>query len=242
MYKKRTVYQVLVEAGLVKSKKEAVALARNNKIIVDGNVVVSLHYQFNPRKKKILVDGKEVKLEDKRNYFIFNKPEGVVTTKENILNFLKNHVDKDSLCSYYPVGRLDKDTSGLLIITNDGGLGNKILNPRQKILKVYEVIVSGKLNDEIVKNISEGVEIELEENGVVKKYKTLPARIKIINKDIVKIGISEGKKRQVRRMFHAVGCKVLKLKRVKIGNLELGDLNSGEIKKISRDELFRLIF
>ncbi len=242
MYKKRTVYQVLVEAGLVRSKKDAVVLARSNKIVVDGEIITSLHYQFNPRKRKILVNGKLVKLEDKRRYFVFNKPEGVITTKENILSFLKNSVDRSSLFSFYPVGRLDKDTSGLLVITNDGRLGNKILNPKRKILKVYEVVISDKLNDDVIRKFSEGVEINLEENGVVRKYRTLPARIKIIDDFKVEVEISEGKKRQVRRMFQAGGCKVLKLKRVSIGNLELGDLKSGEVKEISRDDLFKLIF
>ena len=88
-YKKRTIYQIIVEAGLVESKKQAVDLARNEKIIVDGLPITSLHYQVNPRKSKITVNEKEIKLEDKRRYFILNKSKGVITTKENILKFLK---------------------------------------------------------------------------------------------------------------------------------------------------------
>ncbi|PIN80373.1 hypothetical protein COV11_04150 [Candidatus Woesearchaeota archaeon CG10_big_fil_rev_8_21_14_0_10_30_7] len=130
-YKKRTVYQILVEAGLVKSKKEALILARSNKIVLNDKTITSLHYQVNPRKSKIIVNGKELKLEDKRKYFVFNKPEDLVTTKENILPFLKGKVKSEDLFSFYPVGRLDKNTTGLLIITNDGRFGNKILNPKK---------------------------------------------------------------------------------------------------------------
>ncbi|MBI2565032.1 rRNA pseudouridine synthase [Candidatus Woesearchaeota archaeon] len=245
-YRKRTIYQIIVEAGLVKSKKQALDLVRNEKVAVNGLPITSLHYQVNPRKSKIFVNNKEIKLEDKRRYFIFNKPKGLITTKENILKFLKNHVKSEELLAYYPVGRLDKDTTGLLIITNDGRLGNKILNPKQKITKTYEVIVLGKVNDADLDRLRTGVEIELEENSKITKYKTQSAKINIIgfgeNTAKIEVCISEGKKRQVRRMFEALNFKILDLKRTKIGELELGDLNVGEIKEMPMQELFKAVF
>ncbi len=245
-YKKRTIYQILVEAGLIKSKNQAVDLARNEKIIVDGLPITSLHYQVNPRKSKITVDKKEIKLWDKRRYFILNKPKGVITNKENILKLLKSNVKDEELFSYYPVGRLDKNTTGILIITNDGRLGNKILNPKQKISKTYEAIVSGKLSDKAIEQLEKGVEITLEENGVITKYKTQPAKIRILDfKDKqtkVEVIITEGKKRQVIRMFKAINYRVIELKRTKIGKLALEDLKTGEVKEIPRQELFKLVF
>jgi len=245
-YKKRTIYQIIVEAGLVESKKQAVDLARNEKIIVDGLPITSLHYQVNPRKSKITVNEKEIKLEDKRRYFILNKSKGVITTKENILKFLKGKVKDQELFSYYPIGRLDKDTTGLLIITNDGRLGNKILNPKQKIAKTYEAIVSGKLNDNAIEQLEKGVEISLEEDGKITKYRTQPAQIIILDfKDKqtrVEIIITEGKKRQIIRMFKSVNYRVIELKRTKIGRLELDNLNIGEVKEIPRQEFFKLVF
>ena len=244
-YKKRTVYQILVEAGLVKSKKEALLIARRNKIVLNDKTITSLHYQVNPRKSKIIVNGKEIKLEDKRKYFVFNKPEDLVTTKENILPFLKGKVKSEDLFSFYPVGRLDKNTTGLLIITNDGRFGNKILNPKQKIPKTYEAVIEGKISDAVIKKLEEGIDIQLEENDGIVKYHTLPSKIKILSTNkhpIVEIIISEGKKRQVKRMFEAINCKVLKLKRVKIGKFELKNLSIGEVKEIPKFELFKALF
>jgi len=245
-YKKRTIYQIIVEAGLVESKKQAVDLARNEKIIVDGLPITSLHYQVNPRKSKITVNEKEIKLEDKRRYFILNKPKGVITTKENILKLFKGHIKNEELFAYYPIGRLDKNTTGLLIITNDGRLGNKILNPKQKIAKTYEAIVSGKLSDNAIEQLEKGVEISLEEDGKITKYRTQPAQIIILDfKDKqtrVEIIITEGKKRQIIRMFKSVNYRVIELKRTKIGRLELDNLKIGEVKEIPRQEFFKLVF
>src|SRR3989344_602885 len=245
-YKKRTIYQIIVEAGLVESKKQAVDLARNEKIIVDGLPITSLHYQVNPRKSKITVNEKEIKLEDKRRYFILNKPKGVITTKENILKLFKGHIKNEELFAYYPIGRLDKNTTGLLLITNDGRLGNKILNPKQKIAKTYEAIVSGKLSDNAIEQLEKGVEISLEEDGKITKYRTQPAQIIILDfKDKqtrVEIIITEGKKRQIIRMFKSVNYRVIELKRTKIGSLELDNLNIGEVKEIPRQEFFKLVF
>ncbi|MBI4918724.1 rRNA pseudouridine synthase [archaeon] len=244
-YKKRTIYQILVEAGLVKSNKDAVDLARSKKVVVNGKTITSLHHQTNPRKSQIIVDGREIKLEDKRKYFIFNKPKGLLTTKEDILPFLKGIVKEEELFAFYPVGRLDKNTTGLLIITNDGRLGDKILNPKQKIPKTYETVVERRLSEESIRKLEAGVEIKLEENGEISKYHTLPSKIKILSindNTKLEITISEGKKRQVRRMFETVKHEVLELKRIKIGKLELENLKSGEIKELPRHDLFKALF
>ncbi|MBI5066579.1 rRNA pseudouridine synthase [Candidatus Woesearchaeota archaeon] len=246
MYKKRTIYQILVEAGLVKSKKEALDIVRSERIKVEDKIVTSLHFQLNPRKKKITLDDKEINLEDRRKYFVINKPEGVITTKENMLEFLKDFVGKEELYSFYPVGRLDKETTGLLILTNDGRFGDKVLNPKQKIPKTYEVTIKGQVHPEALEDLEFGVVIELEENGIVTDYQTLPADVKVLSSDKVitkiEIKIMEGKKRQVRRMVEALGYEVLNLKRTKIGKLELGNLKPCEIKEIPRYEIYKKLF
>jgi len=116
---------------------------------------------------------------------------------------------------------------------------------QKKIPKTYEAVIEGKISDAVIKKLEEGIDIQLEENDGIVKYHTLPSKIKILSTNkhpIVEIIISEGKKRQVKRMFEAINCKVLKLKRVKIGKFELKNLSIGEIKEISKLELFKALF
>lgn len=243
MAKKFRIYQILAESGMVRSKKEAVVLARAGKISVDGKKIESLHYQINPKKKKITVDGKEINLILEKKYFILNKPKGIETTKENILKLIedKKTVDSKILPTMYPVGRLDKETTGLLIVTNDRKLGNKILNPESKLKKVYIARINRKIDDFEIDKLRKGVFIDLEENGVITKYKTKPAEINL--KDgFVEVIISEGKKRQVRRMFESIKCKVLELKRTAIGKLQLGELKEKEFTEFKKDDIYSLLF
>lgn len=239
MTKKFRIYQLLVEAGLIKSKKEAVELARTGKITVDSQKIESLHYQINPKKRKLFLNGKEVQTITEQKYFILNKPKGVETTKENILKLVeqKKIVSQEFLPTLYPVGRLDKETTGLLIITNDRKLGNKVLNPEFKLKKTYIAKINRKITDFEIDNLRKGITISLEENGVFSKYKTKPAEINPKG-EFVEVIISEGKKRQVRRMFEAINCTVIELKRIAIGKLHLGDLREGEFKEYKKSELY----
>ncbi|MEK6857214.1 MAG: pseudouridine synthase [Nanoarchaeota archaeon] len=239
MAKKFRIYQLLVEAGLIKSKKEAVELARTGKITVDGNKIESLHYQINPKKKKLLVNNKEVEIILEQNYFMINKPKGIETTKENILKLMeqKKIISQKILPTMYPIGRLDKETTGLLIVTNDRKLGNKVLNPEFKLKKTYVAKINRKINDLEIDKLRKGVVINLEENGIITKYQTKPAEINPKG-EIVEVILSEGKKRQVRRMFEAIGCNVLELKRVAIGKLHIGELKEGEFKEYKKSDLY----
>ena len=234
--KKWRVYQLLVAAGLVKSKSEAVVLARQGKITVNGDEMQSLHYQVHPFKDDIRVNGKKIELKENRQYFILNKPAGIETTKESILRFLKGKVQAQTLNSFSPVGRLDKDTKGLLIITNDGRLGRRILNPKTKRWKKYIVGFEGKLTEEEAEQLRNGITINVEE----KPYKTLPAQV-TLGKD-VHVSIVEGKKRQVRKMLQALGHPVHTLKRVAIAKLLLGDLKEGDVKEYTKEEMYKLLF
>lgn len=239
--KKWRIYQFLSSMGVVKSKKQAVELARAGRITVDGRVMESLHYQVNPVKQVIKVDGERIELKENRRYFVFHKPQGIVCTKESILEFF----DVPEKASMTPVGRLDKDSSGLLIVTNDGRLVQRVLNPRTKRKKVYEVVVEGRMVDDAAQRLRDGVWIRTVIRDEEKKYKTLPADVRIMrtNKNsTLHISIIEGKKRQVRKMCEAVGFPVVSLKRVSIAKLALGKLKPGEYREFSKEDIYRLLF
>lgn len=244
--KKWRLYQILVASGIVKSKYDAAMLARAGKITVDGKIMESLHYQVNPFKADVRVNGKKVELKENRRYFVLNKPEGIETTKENMFKFLKGKVSVEILYSFAPVGRLDKDTTGLLILTNDGKLARKVLDPKTKRYKTYVAFVEGKISEEDCEKLRKGVKILVEDEEGEHEYTTLPAKAIILKSTIteseLEISIFEGKKRQIKKMCKAVGHAVKKLKRISIAKLELGALKSGEVEEYSKEEIYRLLF
>ena len=172
---------------------------------------------------KVFADKKEVRLNQKKVYLAYNKPVGVITTtdkraKDNII-FKINYPVR-----VYPVGRLDVNTSGLILLTNDGSVVNKILKGREKVEKEYEVIVD--------KKITKGFLTALEQGVILEGHKTLPAKIRRLSDKKFSIVIVEGKNRQVRRMVSKFGFEVSKLKRVRIGGLKLENLDIAENEHI----------
>jgi pseudouridine synthase len=244
--KKWRLYQLIAASGLVKSKEDAVRLAREGKITVNENVMESLHYQVHPFKDDIRVEGKKIEFKENRRYFVLNKPKGVETTKQQMLKFLHGKVDDKEIRSFAPVGRLDKESTGLLILTNDGRLGRRVLDPLTKRAKVYRATVKGKITEEEAEKLRKGVRIMIEVNERPRPYTTLPAQVRIIraayDQSEVELSITEGKKRQVRKMLKAVGHEVTRLQRVAIAKLQLGALKPGEVKEYPKDEMYRLLF
>ena len=169
---------------------------------------------------------------DEFGYFMLNKPAGVISATEDIsqktvLDFFKDEPYKN----LYPVGRLDKDTEGLLLITNDGPLGHHLLSPKKHVPKTYYAKLAQGLSREDIDALEKGVDIG-------EKNLTLPAKIEVIEETAVHITITEGKFHQVKRMFEAVSNKVLYLKRISMGSLILDDsLNLGEYRKLTDDEI-----
>ncbi|MFN4234829.1 MAG: pseudouridine synthase [Bacteroidia bacterium] len=189
-------------------------------------------------------------------YFIIHKPYGMLSqfskdgnnaTLSDLFNFPKD---------VYPVGRLDSDSEGLLILTNDKNLNYKLLQPKFKHRRTYWVQVDGAINNEALEKLQKGVIIKI--NG--KDYKTLPSEVRILENPInidernppirfrkniptswIELTLTEGKNRQVRKMTAAVGFPTLRLIRVKIKQLELFPMRSGEVKEISRNEIYRLL-
>lgn len=225
--------KVLAQAG-VASRREAEKMILNGRIKVDGKVIKELGTKVDPEKNDIEVDDRSISKSEKKVYYLLNKPKGCVTTMKDPRGRLTvNDLLKDIDERVYPVGRLDYDTTGVLIITNDGELANALAHPKKEIDKYYHALVQGVPSNEALKRLRDGVQLE---DG-----KTAPAKIRVLeikgNKSWLEIIIHEGKNRQVKRMCEAISHKVLRLKRTRFGPLEVNDLASGKIRTLKDREI-----
>jgi len=227
--------KILAKAGIA-SRRQAEQLIRDGRIRLNGQVVSEMGLKVDPTRDTITCDGKQINLENKI-YILLNKPAGYVTTLADpqgrpVVSDLVAHIP----LRLFPVGRLDLETEGALLMTNDGELGNAILHPRFEINKTYEATVMGSPSTAKLKLLEQGIEIE----GV----KTRPAAIRVLKRHqdqtVVEIIIHEGKKRQVRKMFQAIHHRVLYLKRTAYGNLRLGALPVGKYRLLTPDDLKRI--
>ena len=209
----------IAECGVC-SRRSADTLIKNGKVYVNRKKVVDLGTKIDETNDEVTINNEKIKKEEKLVYLMLNKPKGYVTTSKEQFN-RKSVMDLINLnLRVYPIGRLDMYTEGLLLLTNDGEFANCMMHPKNKVKKTYIVKVSGNITDDKIERLKKGVDI----GG----YITKPAQIrKKQNKDEIEIIISEGKNRQVRKMCDAVGLKVLNLKRIKIGNVNLGNLKKG---------------
>jgi pseudouridine synthase len=201
---------------------------------VNGVTVTELGTKVDPGKDKVEYAGKVIRPAEEKAYIMLHKPDGYITSSKDQFG----RPDVSSLVAdfpgrLYPVGRLDYDTSGLLIMTNDGDLAYKLTHPKYEVDKVYIARIQGKLDKDAITRLEAGVEIE----GRV----TAPAKISVV-KDwgesmSVKVTIHEGRNRQVRKMLDAVGSKVMALKRVATGRLFLGELPKGQYRRLTNSEI-----
>lgn len=227
--------KVISNCGIA-SRRKAEILIAEGRVSVDGKVVTELGTKVSVN-SVIEVDG--VKIEkDPKVYYLLNKPRGVVTTAKDELG-RKTVVDLiETEKRIYPVGRLDYDTTGLLILTNDGDFTNALLHPKNKINKTYIAKINGILTPSDIMKLKKGLYID--------SYKTSPARVKTRKIDkknqnsFVEITIHEGKNHQIKKMIEEVGFEVLKLKREKIEFLTLEGLNSGEYRLLNTKEVKKL--
>ena len=222
----------IAQSGLTSRRKADQLIAAGN-VKINGIVVKELATEVLPD-DRVEVNGSPISLQRKMVYYMLNKPVGYVTTLSDekgrpIVTDLLGDVTE----RVFPVGRLDYNTSGLLIMTNDGELANKLAHPRHKIYKTYRAEVTGVLSDERVAKLRKGVDI----GGFI----TSPARVRVLKQTkgyaVAEIEICEGKYRQVRRMFKAVGNKVVALQRVAMGELYLGRLMEGHYRKLTPEEI-----
>lgn len=217
----------------IASRRKCEELILSGKVKVNGVVVTELGVKVNGNKDKIEYNGKIIKPEEKKVYILLNKPEGYITSvkdeknRKTVLDIVK--VEE----RIYPIGRLDYDSSGLLLLTNDGYIYNKIIHPRVEITKKYIAVVQGEFKKQELEKFKKGVDI----GG----YITAKAEIKVLkyedDKTTVEIGIHEGKNRQIRKMCAALNHNVLALKRISIGKIKLGNLKRGEYRDLTREEL-----
>ncbi|SHJ06353.1 ribosomal small subunit pseudouridine synthase A [Geosporobacter subterraneus DSM 17957] len=217
------------------TRKEIKGIVKKGWVLVNQNVVKDSSRHVDPYQDKIIVNGEEL-IYKEYIYIMMNKPQGVISASfdpriETVVDLLP---EKYQIYDPFPIGRLDKDTEGLLLISNDGKLSHELLSPKKHIPKTYFAIVDGKVDEEDVARFNEGVVLE---DG----YKTLPGQLRILKSaelSEIELTIYEGKFHQVKRMFLAVGKTVTYLKRISMGNLKLDEnLELGEFRELTEEEL-----
>ena len=225
---------VLSGAGIASRRRLADAI-KQGRVSVNGEVITDFRHPVNREKDYIALDGQPVGLEAQEPvYLILNKPKGVLSTlsdergRSTVIELLPARYRNLRL---YPVGRLDRDSTGLLLLTNDGRLTHRLTHPRFEHEKEYLVHIKGKLARDELKKLALGLELEdgRTSPAVIKEAKSPPYNYSVT--------IHEGKKRQLRRMFAALGHEVLALKRVRLGELKLGDLKEGEVREVGEGEV-----
>lgn len=223
--------KVLARAG-VASRRASEELIKAGRVTVDGRVVRELGARAAPG-QEVRVDGRPIAGAERRVYIIYNKPRGVVSTAADTHGRLTVVEAVGVPERVYPVGRLDQDSEGLMVLTNDGELAYRLTHPRFKVERVYRVLVEGKPSAEALHKLRSGVELD----GRV----TAPARVRVLDardsETELEITIHEGRKRQVRRMAEAVGHPVVRLKRVGLGPLDLGSLPPGRHRFLRPEEV-----
>lgn len=232
---KRRLQTVLSHAG-VASRRRAAELIEKGHVKVDGRRITEKGYRLDPARCEVLVDGRPISKE-KKYYFLLNKPKGFISTARDTHSRRKvtDIFDKVN-ARLYPVGRLDKDTTGLILITNDGDLAHRMAHPSFEVEKEYVASVEGDVKISDIKKIEKGIELD----GKL----TAPCRIMLRRKGkkrtVYRVKLREGKKRHIKRMFEAIGGRVVELKRVKYAGLAIGDLKEGEYRALSGREVKEL--
>lgn len=213
------------------SRKEVKEFIRKGCVMVNGAIVVDDDFKVDETLDEVTFLGKELHYEHYR-YFLLNKPAGYVSATYDsydptVIDLISHHENKD----LFPVGRLDKDTTGLLLITNDGKLAHNLLVPNKHVDKIYELTFTGEFKEEYFQRFTEGI---LLEDG----YRCKPASFKLIEKNQGLITIQEGKYHQVKRMMNALDMEVQTLKRISFGKLQLPqDLKEGEYIELSKEQI-----
>lgn len=223
----------LAQAG-VASRREVDKMITEGKIKVNGQVVQVLGSKIDETKDEVEVDGKKVQREEGQVYLMLNKPPGyLVTFKDRFQRPTIKQLLPSLGKRYFPVGRLDYDSDGLLLLMNDGELAFRLTHPRFKVGKVYLVKVKGAPEPSKLSRLKKGIYLD--------GKKTAPAKIAIVTKSLkktlLKIEIYEGRKREVKKMFKTVGHEVLQLKRISFGGVRLGELKTGKWRFLTQKEI-----
>ncbi|HYK72435.1 MAG TPA: pseudouridine synthase [Pseudoneobacillus sp.] len=221
------------------SRKEVKKLLKDGAVQINGTKVKDAKEHIDPKKDIVTINGKEVVYKE-FIYLLMNKPAGVISATEDnrdetVIDLLEL---EDQVYEPFPVGRLDKDTEGLLLITNDGQLAHRLLSPKKHVPKTYFAVIEGEVTEEDIHAFQAGVTLD---DG----YETKPGELQILKSGLmsdIELTITEGKFHQVKRMFQAVGKRVVYLKRISMGPLKLDEtLELGEYRELSEEELEELM-
>ncbi len=227
----------LADCGIA-SRRKAEKLISQGEVSVDGKTITEMGYKIDPAHQEIRFRGTLVTPKKTYTYILLNKPKGYVTTMSDpqgrpIVTSLLEGIE----ARVFPVGRLDIDTEGALLLTDDGELAHKILHPRHESTKTYEVLAKGVVRKGDIRKLEQGIEID--------GRKTWPANISTVKKQGANchlvISIHEGRKRQIRKMFSAIGHPVINLKRIAYGKLQLGSLKSGAYRILAPEDMKKVL-
>jgi 23S rRNA pseudouridine2605 synthase len=232
--------QKIMAACGIASRRKAEEIIAAGRVTLNGQVVSEQGTKADPERDEILVDGKRLQGEQRLRYFLLHKPIGYVTTvsdpegRKTVMELMKNCPER-----VYPVGRLDYSSEGLLLMTNDGALAQKLTKAGSHVQKTYLVKIGGKPSEQAINKLRAGVTIELEDG---RRVKTSPAKIRLVENATnpwYEVILIEGRNRQIRRMFQRVGFPVEKIKRVQVGPLKL-DVPLGEFRSLTVREVAQL--
>ncbi len=243
---KQRIQKLLANAGIA-SRRNIEAMVREGRVEVNGRVITQLPILVDPDKDNLTVDGEPVRLRnpktDKRYYFLLNKPKGVYSTnvaqgaQVRAIDLLPQNLQ----ARVYPVGRLDAESKGLLLLTNDGELTNQLTHPKYGVAKTYRAVVDGYVGPDLLQQLQKGVWLA-HKSG--EGFRTGRSHIRILRhsrqQSILEVTIREGRNRQVRRMLAKIGHKVRELTRIRMGPLSIEGLPIGHFRELSAKEIKQL--
>ena len=229
--------KIIADAGIA-SRRAADQLILEGRVSVDGQVVLELGNKFDPEISEIKVDGESLNINKSKTYLAFHKPSGVISTmsdpegRSNLGDYFKDRKDR-----LYHVGRLDKDSEGLILLTNDGELAHRATHPSYGLEKRYLVEIEGEFNKQLSDQLLQGVRLE---DGLARAVKVVHTRAVSKNHHWVEITIHEGRYHIIRRLIESLGLKVLRLIRLEFGPIALGEMKPGRHRVLNSQEMTNL--
>ena len=226
----------LAESG-VASRRKSEELIESGKVKVNGHVA-SIGDKINPKRDTVTVSGKKIIKQTEHTYIVLHKPRGFITTMSDEMDRkCVAELIKDVKCRVFPVGRLDRDSEGMLLFTNDGDFANALTHPTKHVPKTYRVTVRPSISEDQLTALTEGI--------IIDDRKTAPAEVHVVTKEenrvVLEIILYEGRNRQIRKMCEEVGLEVARLKRTAIGSIKLGMLKQGSWRHLTDDEVRKLM-